>query len=136
SGSVWHVAEVSGSLTPVRRRRPRRRRRLRKALVSVLLVAAALAVAGVAAALLTGGGKQPAAVSTEQAKTAARQHRRAAPHPLVLEERPTGSLASAVQDEAIARVAGGAMLLGGLTDADQSRADVRIASIRADRAAG
>jgi DNA-binding beta-propeller fold protein YncE len=57
-------------------------------------------------------------------------------HALVLQEQPTGQLADPVQDEAIARVPGGAMLLGGLTAADQSRTDIRLAGAAGDRAAG
>jgi YVTN family beta-propeller protein len=58
------------------------------------------------------------------------------PTRVILAERSTGALASAVQDAAAAPVRGGAMLLGGLTAADQSRADVRITGARGDRAAG
>ncbi|HLX18811.1 MAG TPA: hypothetical protein VKR23_01555 [Gaiellaceae bacterium] len=52
----------------------------------------------------------------------------AAAHGGQLAERTVGSLAAAVQDEAATAVGGGrVMLLGGLTAADQSRTDIRIA---------
>jgi YVTN family beta-propeller protein len=61
---------------------------------------------------------------------------RVAPRPVMLAERGTGTLAQPVQDAAAARVPGGVMLLGGLTSADQSRRDIRIATATRDRAAG
>jgi N-acetylneuraminic acid mutarotase len=52
-------------------------------------------------------------------------------------ERQTGALQAPVEDAAaVALPSGTAMLLGGLTAADTSRADVRIATPRGDRAAG
>jgi DNA-binding beta-propeller fold protein YncE len=56
--------------------------------------------------------------------------------PPSLGERATGALAEPVQDEAAAPVGGAVMLLGGLTAADQSRTDIRIATASGDRAAG
>jgi YVTN family beta-propeller protein len=58
------------------------------------------------------------------------------PRAVALAERRTGTLGEPVQDAAAARVPGGVMLLGGLTAADQSRRDVRIATSSGDRAAG
>ena len=53
-----------------------------------------------------------------------------------LEEQATGTLASPVQDAAIAPVGRGAMLLGGLTAADTSRTDIRLTTSTGDHAAG
>jgi YVTN family beta-propeller protein len=54
-----------------------------------------------------------------------------------LAERQIGRLQSPVQDAAAAALAGGrTMLLGGLTAADTSRADVRVVGAHSDRAAG
>ncbi|MBV8479099.1 MAG: hypothetical protein JOY72_02230 [Actinobacteria bacterium] len=54
-----------------------------------------------------------------------------------LVERAAGSLSSPVQDAAAAALGGGrVMLLGGLTAADQSRTDIRIASGGRDRLVG
>jgi YVTN family beta-propeller protein len=56
---------------------------------------------------------------------------------LHLAERRIGRLQSPVQDAAVASLAGGrTMLLGGLTAADTSRADVRVVSGRRDHRAG
>ena len=54
----------------------------------------------------------------------------------MLVERETGTLASPVQDAAAAPLGDTAMLLGGLTAADASRGDVRLATASGDRAAG
>jgi len=53
-----------------------------------------------------------------------------------LVEQSTGRLAAPVQDAAVASVGRSVMLLGGLTAADTSRADIRIVSAAGDRAAG
>jgi YVTN family beta-propeller protein len=91
------------------------------------------------AALLTGCGGSP--TSSRKPVTTARTAVAKKPHtpPRIrrLVESPTGRLADPVQDEAIAALPGGrAMLLGGLTAADTSRTDIRIATQAADRAAG
>ncbi|HET7450066.1 MAG TPA: hypothetical protein VFJ78_05665 [Gaiellaceae bacterium] len=58
-------------------------------------------------------------------------------HGIRLAERSTGSLAAAVQDEAVAGVgAGRALLLGGLTAADTSRPDVLVSGRGGARPAG
>lgn len=62
---------------------------------------------------------------------------RVKPSPQHLIERAHGSLQTAVQDAAVAALpVGRAMLLGGLTAADSSRTDIRIAGPTGDRAAG
>jgi DNA-binding beta-propeller fold protein YncE len=58
------------------------------------------------------------------------------PRPKRLAEQSTGTLAAPVRDAAATGVPGGVMLLGGLTAADQSRADIRIATPAADRSVG
>ena len=89
-----------------------------------------------AAALLTGHGRGATATDPVIAGTAARP-RNVRPHSPQLAERPTGRLRAPVQDAAATAVgAGRAMLLGGLTAADTSRADVRVASAGGDHAAG
>jgi DNA-binding beta-propeller fold protein YncE len=55
---------------------------------------------------------------------------------LRLAERQTGMLHAPVQDAAVVDLGGRAMLLGGLTAADTSRADIRIATPGGDRPAG
>ena len=111
------------------RRRGRRRLRL---LVLLLIAAGGAAAAGV---LLTGraGGS-----STEDAAPRATAAiRTAVATPTRLTERQTGSLQSPVQDAAAVSLGGNrAMLLGGLTAADTSRADIRIVTRSGDRAAG
>ena len=54
----------------------------------------------------------------------------------VLVERKTGLLTAPVQDAAAVPLEDSAMLLGGLTAADASRDDVRLATASGDRAAG
>ena len=80
--------------------------------------------------VLAGCGHAPAAlrtISTEAHVTAARVTR--------LTERHTGSLQAAVQDAASVALGGlRAMLLGGLTSSDFSRADVRVVTPTSDRA--
>jgi YVTN family beta-propeller protein len=107
------------------------------------LLSAALALVAIATIILrgTGGGgstgSPPAGTTTTVTVAAPPGARtRAAPRKVVLVERSTGSLAAPVQDEAVAPVAAGAMLLGGLTAADISRADIRIATANGDRGAG
>src|SRR4051794_22462171 len=55
------------------------------------------------------------------------------PRPRWLRERPAGRLGTPVQDAALTRVPGGALLLAGLTAADTSRADVALAHAGGDR---
>jgi YVTN family beta-propeller protein len=129
---VGHGAPVTP--TPVRRR-PQRRRR------SWPVVAAAGALAIVLAAVLvprrtdTTVGTTTAPATSVTAARALRRHLRP-PRPRRLVERGGGALAAPVQDAAATRVPGGAMLLGGLTAADQSRTDIRIAAGGRDRSAG
>lgn len=123
-------------LTPgARRRRRRRRRRL---LPLVLVVGCLLLAGGAAAFLATRGGSRarvpPAATHAAAATPAKAQHPLG---PLRLVEHTTGSLTEPVQDAVAAAVgANRMMLLGGLTAADTSRTDIRIATSRGDRAAG
>ena len=121
-------------LTRVERRRARRRRRV-LALLVVLGCAAAVAAAAIVA---TSGGSSHAATSPKTS-TAAGTRRTTAqkPRSTRLVERATGRLAAPVQDAAaVALVGDRAMLLGGLTAADTSRTDIRIATPARDRAAG
>jgi YVTN family beta-propeller protein len=102
-----------------------------------------IAPVGLALALLTGcgGSRHPVAtttqapprVATTQSHRAAHRHQRS----LRLVEHPTGSLAAPVQDAASAAIPRGrAMLLGGLTASDVSRADVVVAGSTGGRSAG
>jgi DNA-binding beta-propeller fold protein YncE len=97
-------------------------------------------VAAVVAAVLvphrthTATGTTTGTTSTTAATLPARHD--APPRPKRLVERSTGTLAAPVQDAAATRVPGGVMLLGGLTAADQSRTDVRLATAAGDRAVG
>jgi YVTN family beta-propeller protein len=104
-----------------------------------LLFALAVMVA-LGVALGSGGGSHGGATqatTTAAGTTTAQVTRRAAVARVVrLSERSTGTLATPVQDAAIAPVVGGVMLLGGLTAADTSRTDIRIARPNGDRAAG
>ena len=106
------------------------------ALLGVLVFVVAVVVAG---ALLARGGTQTSTTqppSTQQTP-ADPGKTRARPQSLGLVERRTGSLQAPVQDAAAAAIGGNrAMLLGGLTAADISRADIRIATPRSDRPAG
>jgi len=88
------------------------------------------AVAAVAGSLLAGCGSGSAATHPPAVHATAVRFGR-------LTERRTGSLHDPVQDAAAVSLGGGrAMLLGGLTAADFSRADVRIVSPSGDRAGG
>ncbi|MGZ4333238.1 MAG: YVTN family beta-propeller repeat protein [Gaiellaceae bacterium] len=122
------------TLTPARRRRPPRRRRAWPLVVALI----ALGAVGVAVAL--GMPHRPnrhaSATSTGEVRAPVPVRRSVEPRPAILVEHGTGALASPVQDAAAAPVPGGAMLLGGLTAADQSRTDIRIATAATDRAAG
>jgi YVTN family beta-propeller protein len=123
-------------MTPPRRRKRRRQRRRLPKLVAVACISVAATVAIVA--LARGGGRSaparkatPVAGHSPMPRAAAKSPRQ--PVPLV--ERSTGLLASQVQDAAAVAVAGGrTMLLGGLTAADRSRTDIRIATAAGDRA--
>jgi YVTN family beta-propeller protein len=116
--------------------RHRSRRRLPLLAAGVLLAAAA----AVLAAFLLGRshGRPDAAMShvTSPARSPARAAHTPA-SPTRLAEHALTSLAAPVQDAAAVAVAGGrVMLLGGLTAADTSRADVRIVAARGDRRVG
>ena len=122
------------TLTPVQRRRRRRRRGRFAVATAVILVAV-----GAVIAILVPNGSPTSLGTTTTVRTAAPpvNHRVSSPaRPARLGERITGALGSPVQDAAAARVPGGIMLLGGLTAADQSRTDIRVATARSDRAAG
>ena len=105
----------------------------------MLLVVLACVVAGVAGAILATRGGSPrdatppsTAAATRATRTAGRK-----PRNVRLIEQATGRLAAPVQDAAaVALGRNRAMLLGGLTAADTSRADIRIATPKGDRAAG
>ncbi|HEU5372113.1 MAG TPA: hypothetical protein VFU51_06970 [Gaiellaceae bacterium] len=105
------------------------------------MAAGALVLAVVVAAVLVPGRTHTNTVTTTTRPTtttvaAPAPRRPTLPRPRRLAERATGALAAPVQDAAASRVPGGAMLLGGLTAADRSRTDIRIATARGDRAAG
>src|SRR5262245_58590537 len=100
------------------------------------LAVAALAAAAVLAAILLGGSHgDPDAGKPRlpsRARAAAHTARKPAP-PKRLVEHGLASLASPVQDAAAVAVGGGrVMLLGGLTAADTSRADIGIVAARGD----
>ena len=116
------------------RARRRRRLRYRGALLlgALLLVGFATTVALRRTSGNSATGTAGAPPTTTRRSVA---HRERAAVRLV--ERPTGRLAAPVQDEAVAGLtAQSAMLLGGLTAADTSRTEIRIAGTRSDRAAG
>jgi DNA-binding beta-propeller fold protein YncE len=102
------------------------------------LAVAALVLALVLAAVLVPRRKGATTATTLPSTTiaAVAPPRRPPSPPRRLVERRTGTLVAAVQDAAATQVPGGVMLLGGLTDADRSRTDIRIATPEADRAAG
>ena len=126
-------------LTPVERRR-RRPHRQRRRMLPPLVVLVCLAAAGAIAAIVATRGGSPSAApqTTIRAAVPALRRARLKPRPLRLVERSTGRLAEPVQrDAAAVALAGGrAMLLGGLTAADRSRTDIRLATPAGDRAAG
>jgi YVTN family beta-propeller protein len=103
----------------------------------MLLVTVACAVAaGLAALVAAGNGSLPAApgVTTRAAAVGRPAARPRAPR---LVERATGRLRAPVQDAAAVPLGGErAMLLGGLTAADTSRADILSATPAGDRPAG
>jgi len=102
----------------------------------VVLVAGAAAVG-----VLVFRHGRPSATTATTASTTVASKAAHDPHRLRrflrLAERQIGRLQSPVQDAAAASVAGGrTLLLGGLTAADTSRADVRIVSASRDSPAG
>lgn len=112
-------------LSPARRRG---RRRLR--FIALVLIAVAGAGAAAAATLWTDSDADSSMVQTTV-------RTQAAVGPVLLAERQTGHLLTPVQDAAAASLGGDrAMLLGGLTAADTSRADIRIVTRSGDRSAG
>ena len=127
------------TLTPARRRRPPRRRRLWP-LAAALVVLGVCVAAAVAALRPSHGGassnRAASSGSTVIRRLPAARRSLAPRRPVTLAEHPTGTLAASVQDAAATAVPGGVMLLGGLTAADQSRADVRIATATSDRGVG
>ena len=107
----------------------------RRLIALVLLVVVGAGVAAVGHSVVE--AQEPSATTASIASTPTKRHARPRQHPLRLAERQTGRLQSPVQDAAAAPLAGGrTMLLGGLTAADTSRADVRIVSATGDRAVG
>ena len=124
-------------LTPVERRR-RRPHRQRRRMLPLLVVLVCLAAAGAIAAIVATRGGSPSAAPQTTIRAAVPALRRARlRRPVALVERSTGRLAEPVQDAAAVALAGGrAMLLGGLTAADRSRTDIRLATPAGDRAAG
>ena len=137
AAQAW-CEQLTTPLTPIRRPRPRRRRRRRSLIV---FVAAVVATAVVAVLVVWAHGRRqqveprpwrPPRRQGGQGRVGRRQSRGV----FGLVEHRTGTLASPVQDAAAASVRGGVMLLGGLTAADTSRTDVRIATATGDRAAG
>jgi DNA-binding beta-propeller fold protein YncE len=131
---------VEPRLERARRHRPRRRRRLLPLVLALVCVVASVAAVGaIVAWTQRGADAAPAATATAPTTTTTTAARRPRPivKPVTLEEASTGTLAAPVQNEAAAAVGGGRiMLLGGLTAADTSRADIRLATAAGDRAAG
>ena len=109
------------------------RRRRPLALAALVVVGAGTAAVGHSVV----EAQEPSTTTPKIASTAPARHARPRRQPIRLAERRTGRLQSSVQDAAVAPLAGGrTMLLGGLTAADTSRADVRIVSATGDRAVG
>src|SRR5947207_2505316 len=107
----------------------------RRLIALVLLVVVGAGVAAVGHSVVE--AQESSATTASIASTPTKRHARPRKHPLRLAERQTGRLQSPVQDAAAAPLAGGrTILLGGLTAADTSRADVRIVSATGDRAVG
>jgi YVTN family beta-propeller protein len=103
-----------------------------------LVAAAALAVCAAAAGAvaLLSGSSRPDAIAHRRKRTGAAKAARRPVRRIVLVEHRTGALDAPVQDEAAASLGRGrAMLLGGLTAADTSRADVRVVGPARDHAA-
>ena len=124
-------------------RRSRRRRRRNRSPLILLVAVVVLAVAGgaslVGTSLVGGGsGNSRGADRTTTARTtfiASRKQVRRAPTRLV--ERVTGALPAALQDPSVAGLGGGrALLLGGLTAADQSTDQILVANARGARVIG
>jgi hypothetical protein len=109
-----------------------RRRRL------LLLLLVPICAGGAIAALLVGrGGSSTDAPSTQRQSQLAARRKRGTPRLRRLVERPTGTLSAPVQDAAVvALTAQRALLLGGLTAADTSSADVVTVTPAGGRAAG
>src|SRR6478735_8747733 len=100
-----------------------------------------LVVMGTAVGIVLLRHDHPSATNATTASTTVASKAAHDPHRLRrflrLAERQIGRLQSPVQDAAAASVAGGrTLLLGGLTAADTSRADVRIVSASRDSPAG
>jgi YVTN family beta-propeller protein len=108
----------------------------RRRLISV----AALVVVGAGGAAVGHSvveAQEPSAGTATITSTPTKRHARPRRQLLRLAERRTGRLGTPVQDAAAAPLEGGrTMLLGGLTEADTSRADVRIVSADGDREVG
>ena len=104
----------------------------------LLIVALACVIAVVAGFFAIGRGNHSSTSPPSNDRTpVAAAAARSKPRFRNLVERRTGTLQSAVQDAAGVALGGNrAMLLGGLTAADISRADIRIATSASDRAAG
>jgi DNA-binding beta-propeller fold protein YncE len=103
----------------------------------MLLFGAALVAAAAAAAILADHGGHPEKSPPRADGKAARRPARPKPTTVHVAERRTGSLGSPVQDAAAAALGGTrVMLLGGLTAADSSRADIVVATAHGDRQAG
>ncbi|HSC50307.1 MAG TPA: hypothetical protein VLD16_08600 [Gaiellaceae bacterium] len=105
-------------------------------LVVVVAVLAAVALAALVMRATGDSGSPSAATTSGTTGAAPATRKRPKPRPVHLVERTTGTLAEPLQDAAGAPVGRAAMLLGGLTAADTSRTDIRIATAGGDRAAG
>src|SRR5436190_12478556 len=107
----------------------------RRLVALALLVVAGAGVAAVGHSVVE--AQEPSTTTPSIASMPTKRHARPRGQPLRLAERQTGRLQSPVQDAAAVALADGrTMLLGGLTAADTSRADVRIVSATGDRAVG
>jgi DNA-binding beta-propeller fold protein YncE len=122
-----------------RGRRPRgapRRTRRRRQLAGAVGLAATLGVLATTL-LVRPHGDPPAATTPPARPRTAKPATRRATSPIRLTERGRGSLTAPVQDAAAVAVGSGrVMLLGGLTAADTSRADIRIVDARGDHRVG
>jgi YVTN family beta-propeller protein len=114
-----------------------RRRRGRLLALAGLLVFIGIAVAAGWSALTSRSTPAHDAAASAPRTRSGEAAARAKPGPQRLVERTHGSLQAAVQDAAVAALPGDrVMLLAGLSAADSSRTDIRIASLSRDRAAG
>ena len=119
----------SPPLSPLKRAERRKRGRQRIRYRRLALGAAVVAVAGIVAAVLLpgGGARKPATTADTPAVTTDHRARPALQLTTALVEHGGGALTAPLQDASGAAAGGSAVLLGGLTAADTSTAEVVLA---------